>query len=169
MQSLWAKSPRSLGDSLGYPLLPHLLDVAAVAMELQSLVPCPVPLPSSTQWLAALVGFHDLGKSTPGFQLKLGPGAGAGFSLPSGAPDRHDASTVPLLTQQLVRRSTHTRGDGPVRHLPGRGVQTVLPTHVGMVRTNLAQRVLIWEDRLHGQTNEQCLRKDRQRTLKTAK
>jgi len=104
MQSLWAKSPRSPGDSLGYPLLPHLLDVAAVAMELQSLVPCPVPLPSSTQWLAALVGFHDLGKSTPGFQLKLGPGAGAGFSLPSGAPDRHDASTVPLLTQQLVKR-----------------------------------------------------------------
>jgi len=42
MQSLWAKSPRSPGDSLGYPLLPHLLDVAAVAMELQSLVPCTV-------------------------------------------------------------------------------------------------------------------------------
>ena len=73
-------------------------------MELQLLVPCPVVLPCSTEWLAALVGFHDLGKATPGFQLKLGPGAGQGFTSPAGAPDRHDASTVPLLTQQLVRR-----------------------------------------------------------------
>lgn len=104
INSLWAKSPRSPGDCLGYPLLPHLLDVAAVAMELQHLVPCPVLLPSSAQWLAALVGFHDLGKATPGFQLKLGPGAGQGFTFPVGAPDRHDASTVPLLTQQLVKR-----------------------------------------------------------------
>jgi len=113
VQRLWAKSPRPRGDDpsphqpadhTGYPLLPHLLDVAAVAMELQRLVPCPVALPCSAKWIAALVGFHDLGKASPGFQLKLGPGAGQCFTFPAGAPDRHDASTVPLLTQQLVRR-----------------------------------------------------------------
>ena len=73
-------------------------------MELQLLVPCPVELPCSAEWFAALVGFHDLGKATPGFQLKLGSGAGQGFTFSAGAPDRHDASSVPLLTKQLVRR-----------------------------------------------------------------
>lgn len=104
---LWAKSPRPRGDEPsprtrggdGPPLLPHLLDVAAVARELLELVPCPVLLPCSTAWVSALVGCHDLGKATPGFQAKLGGAAGI-----AGAPDRHDASTVPLLTQQLTRR-----------------------------------------------------------------
>ncbi len=44
---LWAKSPP--GDSVqqesGYSLLPHLLDVAAVAASLIEAVPCPVALP----------------------------------------------------------------------------------------------------------------------------
>ena len=95
--SLCAKSGQDGGP--GYPLLPHLLDVGAVARELLQVVPCPVALPCSAEWVAALVGFHDLGKASPGFQQKIGGPGGA-----VGAPDRHDASTVPLLTQQLVRR-----------------------------------------------------------------
>jgi hypothetical protein len=40
--------------------------VAAVAMELQVGVPCPgLSFPA---WAAALVGCHDLGKASPGFQ-----------------------------------------------------------------------------------------------------
>ena len=97
LHSLWAKSGQD--GAPGYPLLPHLLDVGAVARELLEVVPCPVELPCSAEWVAALVGFHDLGKASPGFQQKLGGPGGA-----VGAPDRHDASTVPLLTQQLVRR-----------------------------------------------------------------
>jgi CRISPR-associated endonuclease/helicase Cas3 len=100
IDSLWAKSAASGAAGCGYPLLPHLLDVAAVARELLELVPCPVTLPCNEQWLSALVGCHDLGKATPGFQAKL-PGA---TTAVAGAPDRHDASTVPLLSQQLLRR-----------------------------------------------------------------
>lgn len=88
---------------MGYPLLQHLLDVGAVAHELMASVPCPVPLPCCSSWVAALVGFHDLGKASPGFQKKLAsPAPTAGTA---GAPDRHDASTVPLLTRQLTGRS----------------------------------------------------------------
>lgn len=100
---LWAKSPVK-GQSDGYPLLPHLLDVAAVASELQQTIPCPVPMPCSPAWVSALVGFHDLGKATPGFQKKLGRDSIPNYPFLAGAPDRHDASTVPLLTTQLVQR-----------------------------------------------------------------
>lgn len=98
-ENLWAKSAISGAGGSGYPLLPHLLDVASVARELLELVPCPVALPCSEEWVSALVGFHDLGKATPGFQAKL-PGS---TTAVAGAPDRHDASTVPLLCKQLVR------------------------------------------------------------------
>ncbi|MFM8525914.1 MAG: CRISPR-associated helicase Cas3' [Cyanobacteriota bacterium] len=102
LSRVWAKSP-SGGMDTGYPLLQHLLDVGAVARELMDLVPCPVPLPCSSSWVAALVGFHDMGKASPGFQKKLAnPAASAGAA---GAPDRHDASTVPMLMQQLTRRN----------------------------------------------------------------
>ena len=101
---LWAKSPPN-GEGDGYPLLPHLLDVAAVASQLQQTIPCPVPLPCSPAWVSALVGFHDLGKATPGFQQKLGRRCVSGFPrFPAGAPDRHDASTLPLLVKQLEER-----------------------------------------------------------------
>lgn len=100
---LWAKSPAK-GQSDGYPLLPHLLDVAAVASQLQQTIPCPVPLLCSPAWVSALVGFHDLGKATPGFQKKLGRDSIPNYPFLAGAPDRHDASTVPLLTTQLVQQ-----------------------------------------------------------------
>lgn len=101
--ALWAKSPdRCAGASgSGYPLPQHLLDVAAVAMELQVVVPCPgLSFPA---WAAALVGCHDLGKASPGFQRLLGRVAVPGFVLPAASPDRHDAMTVPILTAQLQK------------------------------------------------------------------
>lgn len=102
IEKLWAKSAPE-GEVSGYPLLQHLLDVAAVARELMEMVTCPVPLPCSSSWVAALVGFHDLGKASPGFQKKLAsPAVTAGTA---GAPERHDASTVPLLMRQLTRRN----------------------------------------------------------------
>ncbi|SAY38242.1 CRISPR-associated helicase Cas3 [Candidatus Synechococcus spongiarum] len=102
---LWAKSPAKKSQGDGYPLLPHLLDVAAVAAQLQEVVPCPVPMPCSPSWVTALVGFHALGKATPGFQKKLGRELIPGYPhFPPAAFDRHDASTVPLLRCQLVQR-----------------------------------------------------------------
>ena len=101
--TLWAKSAPPPGTGSGYPLLQHLLDVAAVARELLEAVPCPIPLPCSRSWISALVGFHDLGKASPGFQRKLANPAASSAGA-AGAPDRHDASTVPLLTLQLTRR-----------------------------------------------------------------
>ncbi|MCP9841743.1 CRISPR-associated endonuclease Cas3'' [Synechococcus sp. J7-Johnson] len=115
--ALWAKSLPSPDEyapggeesrfTPGYSLAHHLLDVAAVAHELVSIIPCPVESPCSIEWAAILVGCHDLGKATPGFQEKWEPGREhgftAGFDYPPGAPDRHDASTVPLLTDRLAR------------------------------------------------------------------
>ncbi|KKZ10620.1 MAG: hypothetical protein TH68_10045 [Candidatus Synechococcus spongiarum 142] len=55
--------------------------------------------------MAALVGFHDLGKATPGFQKKLKRKSIPTYpAFPAAAPDRHDASTIPLLTTQLVQQ-----------------------------------------------------------------
>ena len=54
--------------------------------------------------MTALVGFHDLGKATPGFQRKLGRKSIPSYPpFPAGAFDHHDASTIPLLTTQLVQ------------------------------------------------------------------
>ena len=107
--TLWAKSPpkTETRESLnldctetltGYPLLPHLLDVAAVAAKLQKIIPPPVDSHCSEEWISSLVGLHDLGKATPGFQKKLGLDFCA-----AAAPDRHDASTIPLLKRQLEK------------------------------------------------------------------
>lgn len=108
---LWAKS----SDLGGLPLICHLLDVAAVAHELIAELPDAVWRRRAIQlnmspalahsWLAALVGCHDLGKATPGFQGKWPEGkarvAGAGFSFPVGSPDRHDAASAYLLRLAL--------------------------------------------------------------------
>lgn len=99
VSELWAKSPPS--DSChveGYPLLLHLLDVAAVGSALLSAMPSPGLQAIQSGWIEALVGLHDLGKASPGFQWKLGGPRGQ-----VGAPDRHDASTVPLLLPRLVQ------------------------------------------------------------------
>lgn len=97
---LWAKSSNRCAGASGdgYPLPQHLLDVAAVAMELQAAVPCPGGMDSA--WASALAGCHDLGKASPGFQRLLGRAAVPGFDMPIG-PDRHDAMTVPILSARL--------------------------------------------------------------------
>lgn len=100
---LWAKSPPHGAEiqEAGYPLLPHLLDVAAVARTLLEAVPCPGAQPIDASWVSALVGLHDFGKASPGFQIKLGRSHIGSYRLERDQPDRHDASTAVLLTQQL--------------------------------------------------------------------
>ena len=57
---LWAKSPPTdPAQQEGCPLLPHLLDVAAVATCLLDAVPCPVELPMAAAWIVALVDLSD--------------------------------------------------------------------------------------------------------------
>lgn len=111
---LWAKS----GSTGGLPLISHMLDVAAVACELLGQIPvttwrskahCLGLDPAiARRWIAALVGCHDLGKATPGFQALWDPGkdrvASFGFDFPVGAPSRHDAGTALFLAQQLATR-----------------------------------------------------------------
>lgn len=108
---LWAKSPPRIPseDQDGYPLLPHLLDVAAVASVLLPVVPCPVPLPCSEAWIVALVGLHDFGKATPGFQRKLGRTYVGAYQLETDQPDRHDINSVVLLTDLLKARKLQHR------------------------------------------------------------
>ena len=103
VDELWAKSPPGDSDQQesGYPLLPHLLDVAAVAASLIEAVPCPVALPMAEPWIVALVGLHDLGKASPGFQVKLGRANVGGYRLERYQPDRHDIITVGLLASRL--------------------------------------------------------------------
>ena len=79
-QTLWGKSTE---DGLGYPLICHMLDVAAVAWEILDREP-----PSSTEQysrdlgvdaarecVCALIALHDLGKASPAFQAKWDSGA----------------------------------------------------------------------------------------------
>jgi CRISPR-associated endonuclease/helicase Cas3 len=107
---LWAKSPP--GDaclSTGYPLVPHLLDVAAVGRVLISSVPCPVTPCMSKAWITALVGLHDLGKASPGFQRKLGRKEIGSTPIEQDQPDRHDISTVQILHKLLKGKGvSHT-------------------------------------------------------------
>ncbi len=114
LSDLWAKSPPALSESsvAGYPLLPHLLDVASVAEALLSVVPCPVPLPCSMAWVCALVGLHDFGKASPGFQRKLGRTHVGSYALETNQTDaqqRHDINTVLLLTSVLKGRGLQNR------------------------------------------------------------
>lgn len=99
---LWAKSPPADGSFLeGYPLLPHLLDVASVGKVLLSSVPCPAPYALTAEWISALVGLHDLGKASPGFQRRLGRQNIGEYRLERDLPERHDISSVLILTNLL--------------------------------------------------------------------
>lgn len=111
MAQLWAKSPPpdSAPGHSGYPLLPHLLDVAAVGSVLLPAVPCPVTLPCAEAWIVALVGLHDLGKATPGFQCKLGRKQLGNYQLERDQPDRHDIGTAVLLRDDLKARGVKAR------------------------------------------------------------
>jgi CRISPR-associated endonuclease/helicase Cas3 len=112
-RAIWAKS----GEPIGHGLLAHMIDVAAVAEQILQREP-----PATLRWaaqafgmsakplvrcLAWLVGQHDLGKATVGFQAKWLAGqqadAHTGLSFPSHLrrADRHDLSTAVLLAPTL--------------------------------------------------------------------
>jgi len=112
-RTLWAKS----GESVGYGLLCHMLDVAAVAWQIilreppQTLawVTAQLGLPDKDahRWLAALAGLHDFGKAIPGFQCKWPAGQAAdvavGLAFPPSALHRrrHDYASTALLCRQF--------------------------------------------------------------------
>lgn len=114
-RSVWAKS----GDGAGHGLLAHMLDVAAVASEILLLEP-----QSTMQWLmhetgleqqsalcfvSALVGLHDLGKATPGFQDKWPEGRlhdeqhGLPFNSVSLKQAQHDLASAAVLQRLLMQ------------------------------------------------------------------
>lgn len=114
-RQIWAKS----GENGGHGLLPHLLDVAAVAEQILRREPpstlkwaarmfgCP---PSGLiRWLAWLVGQHDFGKATIGFQAKWPDGkiadetAGLPFPTRLLTADKHDLSSAVLLPARLPK------------------------------------------------------------------
>lgn len=68
---LWAKSKPP------YALWRHLLDAAALAYELIPRITRPFDWP--LEWVAAIVGLHDIGKADPCFQWKV-PELCAGFA-----------------------------------------------------------------------------------------
>jgi CRISPR-associated endonuclease/helicase Cas3 len=114
-RALWAKS----GDNGGHGLLAHLLDVAAVAETILRFEPeatrrmvgeaFGLLADESARWVAALVGLHDFGKATPGFQNKWADGAqrvadqGMPFDAKALKYGNHSLSTAALLTPELER------------------------------------------------------------------
>jgi len=118
LADVWAKSPppASGPEQAGYPLLPHLLDVAAVASVLLPAVHCPCTLPCDQGWIVALVGLHDLGKASPGFQRKLGRSHLGSYRLELDQPDRHDIGTAVLLRDGLRSRGLQPRNAAMLSH-----------------------------------------------------
>lgn len=113
-RSIWAKS----AEPSGHGLLAHMLDVSAVAERLLTLESPQtlawaadafgLPTGAATRWLAAMVGLHDLGKATPGFQAKWTPGkeadaaAGLTFHAAELIHDQHDLSSAVELKRLLM-------------------------------------------------------------------
>ena len=114
---LWAKSD----EQAGHGLLAHMLDVAAVAMTLLEAEPITtlrwaaqglgLPEHAAARWVAALIGLHDFGKATPGFQAKWPEGcqadvqAGLVFSEEALKVSDHAGATAALLGPTLLRHS----------------------------------------------------------------
>lgn len=113
-RGVWAKTD---ADGDRHRLLPHLLDVAASALALLEREPessirmacsglgisAGMSLDDQRSWLAYLVGLHDIGKASPGFQAKsdLGTQCNERNGLPlAGAAverDRHDMVSADFL------------------------------------------------------------------------
>jgi len=87
--------------SVGWALLDEL-PASAIARRARQIS---LEIGEAKAWFAALIGCHDLGKATPGFQNKWPEGrdrvALAGYQFPVGAPDRHDAGTSFFLRRLL--------------------------------------------------------------------
>jgi CRISPR-associated endonuclease/helicase Cas3 len=120
VRALWAKS----SDSGGHGLLPHLLDVAAVAQAILRREPSSSLAliressglddpEAAIRWASSFAGLHDLGKATPGFQAKWTPGRAvverSGLRVPDHEPDRHDAASAVLLGETLQSAGNHLR------------------------------------------------------------
>jgi CRISPR-associated endonuclease/helicase Cas3 len=103
-----------------------MLDVAAVAETLLQREPNSslawigeqfgVEPPDCVRWCAALVGLHDFGKASPGFQAKWPEGrraceqSGLRFNVAAMARDRHDIATAALLKSHLLELGVHSAG-----------------------------------------------------------
>ena len=95
---LWAKTADQ-GTPSWHPLILHLLDVAACADAILRREPektrqriaevLGLPLEEANHWILLLVACHDLGKASPGFQLKWDGAkvllADSGLEIPSNA------------------------------------------------------------------------------------
>lgn len=79
-------------------------------------VPCPVAPPCAECWILALVGLHDLGKASPGFQRKLGRSHLGSYRLEPDQPDRHDIGTAVLLREALKSQGLTPRVAGWLSH-----------------------------------------------------
>jgi CRISPR-associated endonuclease/helicase Cas3 len=115
---LWAKSGNP-PDSPPHSLAGHMLDTAAVALEVLDREP-PATLDAyaralrldpdaAARVLAAMAGAHDIGKATPSFQSKWAQGRDraerAGFPFPrSPIPVHHGALTVRILERWLKKK-----------------------------------------------------------------
>ncbi len=114
LDALWAKS----SATGGLPVMRHMADVAAVARVLFDTFPegrkrrvaaaLGLAPEQASGWISAIVGAHDIGKATPGFQSKWAQGKdsafAAGFDFPVAAPDRHDASSQIILKAFLIAK-----------------------------------------------------------------
>ncbi|MEI7466331.1 MAG: CRISPR-associated endonuclease Cas3'', partial [Burkholderiales bacterium] len=143
VRALWAKS----GDAGGHGLLAHLLDVAAVAQSILRRQPeSSLALvreasgledpENAIRWASSLVGLHDLGKATPGFQAKWLPGRAVvertGLRIPNHEPDRHDAASAALLAE-----SFRMTGSNPQR---ARALASAVAAHHGFFIARTALR-----------------------------
>lgn len=132
-QSLWGKSSE---DGMGYPLVAHMLDVAACAWEILDREPSStlglyatdLGVARARECVCALVGLHDLGKASPAFQSKWSPGAerarahGLTWDPPVGdAP--HGQVTEKCLSPLLTERGWPRR--------TARGVAAAVGAHHG--------------------------------------
>lgn len=113
-RALWGKS----GNGSGHSLIAHMFDVAAVAAEILALEPrstqswvedeTGLPWEQAADLLAALVGLHDLGKATPGFQAKwpegrtIDEGHGLPFPASSLMQGQHDLASAAVLQRLLI-------------------------------------------------------------------
>jgi len=155
--TLWAKTGGKPPQPPVHPLVCHLLDVAAVALEVWDHA-----LPSSLYELIGLVlgsesrstsgrvlafwaGLHDIGKAAPGFQALYEAGMPslklAGFAFPRHTANRRHA----LLTGEILSRHFSGYGASPASAV-ARGLATAVAGHHGDFPSPVEQaRLKTWD------------------------
>jgi CRISPR-associated endonuclease/helicase Cas3 len=121
---LWGKYSRT-DDTIFHPLIYHLLDTSAVALEMwhdclsdsfkkEMASSFGIPLNDTGKLLAFWVGLHDIGKAGPEFQRKnperLLALANLGLSFPSRMmkPDGFHATATTLIVRRLLQQQDPT-------------------------------------------------------------